>query len=56
MAHEHVTVTLDADTVERIQADNEAGETVAGRIRVAVEREYGDRAGPAVEFVDDCPV
>jgi hypothetical protein len=56
MSHEHVTVTLDADTVERIAADLEEGETVSARVRALVEREYGDEEERALEFVDDCAV
>lgn len=63
MPHEHVTVTLDADTVGRIEADLDPGQSVADRVREVVERRYGDDAGnrgdrddydPYVEFVDDC--
>ena len=56
MPHEHVTVTLDGETVERIETDLDEGETVADRVRALVEREYGEQAGPSVEFVDDCAV
>lgn len=37
MPHQHVTVTLEAETVERIEAELDGGESVAAWLRAAAE-------------------
>lgn len=63
MRHQHVTVTLEAETVEQIEAELDSGETVsawiadAARGRLQTDEESESREDrPLYEFVDDCAI
>lgn len=59
MRHDHLVLTVDADTRDRIGAHLDDGESIDDWVRDAIDRklaETEDEEFGGYEFVDDCSI